>query len=50
MWVRHFQSIPEFARALEEFRARYNQHWLIERIGFEPPVQARQRRALQPAA
>ena len=50
LWVRHFQSIPELVRALEEFRALYNQHWLIERLGFEPPVQARQRLALQPAA
>ena len=40
----------ELVRALEEFRALYNQHWLIERLGFEPPVQARQRLALQPAA
>ena len=31
-------------------RYPYNQHWLIERLGFEPPVQARQRLALQPAA
>ena len=50
LWVRHFQSIPELVRALKEFRALYNLHWLIERLGFEPPVQARQRLALQPAA
>ena len=50
LWVRHFQSVPELVRALEEFRALYNQHWLIERLGFEPPVQARHRLALQPAA
>ena len=50
LWVRHFQSIPELVRALEEFRALYNLHWLIERLGFQPPVQARQRLALQPAA
>ena len=49
LWVRHFQSIPELVRALEQIRALYNQHWLIERLGFEPPVQARQRLALQPA-
>ena len=49
LWVRHFQSIPELVRALEEFRALYNHHWLIERLGFEPPVQARQRVALKPA-
>ena len=50
LWARHFQSLPELARALEEFRALYNQHWLIERLGFEPPVQARRRLALQAAA
>ena len=50
LWTRHFQSIPELVRALEEFRALYNQHWLIERLGFEPPVQTRQRLALQPTA
>ena len=50
VWVRYFQSIPELVRGLEEFRVLYNQHWLIERLGFEPPVQARQRLALQPAA
>ena len=32
LWVRHFQSVPELVRALEEFRALYNQHWLIERL------------------
>ncbi len=50
LWVRHFQSVPELVGALEEFRSLYNQHWLIERLGFEPPVQARQRLALKPAA
>ena len=48
LWARHFQSVPELVRALEEFRVLYNQHWLIERLGFEPPVQARQRLALKP--
>lgn len=48
LWVQYFQSIPELIRALEEFRALYNHHWLIERMGFELPVQARQRLALKP--
>ncbi len=34
LWTRHFQSIPELVGALEEFRALYNRHWLIERLGF----------------
>ena len=48
--ARHFHSISELVRALEEFRALYNQHWLLERLRFEPPVKARQRLALQAAA
>jgi transposase InsO family protein len=50
LWVRHFQSIPELVQALYEFRALYNQSWLIERLGFQSPIQARQRLALEPVA
>ena len=50
LWVRHFQSIPELVAALEDFRALYNQSWLIERLGFLSPIQARKRLALEPAA
>ena len=38
LWSRPFQSIPELVRELKEFRALYNQQWLIERLCFEPPV------------
>ena len=50
LWVRHFQSIPELVAALEDFRALYNQSWLIERLGFLSPIQAREHLALEPAA
>ena len=50
LWVRHFRSIPELFHALQEFRALYNRSWLIERLGFQSPVQARERFALEPAA
>ena len=50
LWVRHFRSIPELVHALQEFRALYNRSWLIERLGFQSPVQARERLALEPAA
>ena len=50
LWVRHFRSIPELFHALQEFRALYNRSWLIERLGFQSPVQARERLALEPAA
>ena len=50
LWVRHFQSIPELVAALKDFRALYNQSWLIERLGFLSPIQARERLVLEPAA
>ena len=50
LWVRHFRSIPELVHALQEFRALYNRSWLIERLGFQSPVQARERLELEPAA
>ena len=50
LWVRHFRSIPELVRALQDFRALYNQHWLIECLGFQSPAQARQRLAIESAA
>ena len=48
--VRHFRSISELVQALEDFRTFYNQDWLIERLGFQSPSQARQRFALESAA
>jgi putative transposase len=51
LWVRHFQDLDELQRALRDFRDRYNREWLIERLGFRSPRQARERfLALQQAA
>ena len=51
LWVRHFQDLDELQQALHEFRDRYNREWLIERLGFQSPRQARERfLALQQAA
>jgi transposase InsO family protein len=51
LWVRHFQDIGELQQALREFRDRYNREWLIERLNFQSPRQARERfLALQQAA
>ncbi len=51
LWVRHFETLEELAEALQEFRQRYNEHWLIERLHFQTPRQAHQARlALEPAA
>lgn len=51
LWVRHFQDLEELQLALRDFRDRYNREWLIERLGFQSPRQARERLlALQQAA
>lgn len=51
LWLRHFEDLQERQLALREFRERYNREWLIERLGFQSPRQARERLlALQQAA
>ena len=42
LWVRHFQDLDELQQALREFRASYNREWLIERLNFQSPRQARE--------
>jgi transposase InsO family protein len=41
LWVRDFSTLEELAEALEQFRQRYNDHWLVERLSFQSPRQAR---------
>ena len=41
LWVRHFATVVELIEALEEFKRRYNEQWLIERHGYRPPAQVR---------
>lgn len=51
LWVRHFQNLEELQTALRTFRDQYNREWLIERLRFQSPRQARERfLALQQAA
>jgi len=42
LWVRDFEDLEELQAALREFRDRYNRHWLIERLAFQSPRQARE--------
>lgn len=48
--VRHFATIEELRQALLAFKKTYNREWLIARLGYRPPAQARQAFALAPAA
>jgi transposase InsO family protein len=41
LWVRTFATVAELLEALQEFRRRYNERWLIERHGFRSPGRVR---------
>jgi transposase InsO family protein len=41
LWVRRFRDLKELSAALMEFRNRYNHHWILERLNYRTPVQAR---------
>lgn len=41
LWLRRFRNLEDLRAALIEFRDRYNQHWIIERLGYRTPAQAR---------
>lgn len=41
LYLHRFQSLEEARRLIGEFIARYNHAWLIERLGYRTPVQAR---------
>lgn len=47
LWVRRFRDLPELSAALIDFRERYNQQWIIGRLGYRTPAQAR--RDFEPA-
>jgi len=50
LWIRHFRGVEDLRQALLVFKETYNQEWLIERLGFRSPAQARQAFAVRPAA
>src|SRR5690348_4765618 len=47
LWVRRFRDLEELRTALTEFRQHYNQHWIIHRLGYRTPAQARREFALE---
>jgi transposase InsO family protein len=40
-WVHHFATVADLIEALQEFKRRYNEQWLIERHGYRSPAQVR---------
>lgn len=41
LWVRDFQNLDELQTAVAEFRHRYNNNWIIGRLGYRTPAQTR---------
>lgn len=41
LWVRRFRDLEELRAALVEFRHRYNENWILERLNYQTPAQAR---------
>jgi putative transposase len=41
LWVRRFRDLEELRLALTEFRDRYNNHWILGRLNYRTPAQAR---------
>jgi len=41
LWVRRFRDLAELQSALIEFRDRYNNHWILGRLDYRTPAQAR---------
>lgn len=43
LWLRDFEDAAEVDEALEDFKRRYNETWLISRHGYVSPSEARRR-------
>ena len=41
LWIRRFRDLNELRSALVEFQHRYNENWIIERLNYRTPLQAR---------
>ncbi len=41
LWVRDFRNMEELREALVAFRETYNEHWIVERLKYQTPNQAR---------
>lgn len=50
LWIRHFNDVETLQAALLQFKDKYNCGWLIQRLNFKTPWQARQDFVAQRAA
>jgi transposase InsO family protein len=41
LWVQRFHDLTQLRQALLDFRHRYNHHWILQRLQYRSPAQAR---------
>jgi transposase InsO family protein len=41
LWVRTFETVEELRLAVIEFKKIYNENWLMQRLNYQTPSQAR---------
>jgi transposase InsO family protein len=41
LWIRPFESVEQLNLALREFAQRFNEHWILGRLGYRTPAQHR---------
>jgi len=41
LWVRTFETVEDLRQALLEFKRLYNEHWILERLGYRTPQEDR---------
>ena len=48
LWVRTFETVEELRLALLEFKKTYNEQWIVQRLGYQSPSQARRNACKNP--
>ena len=50
IWGRVFLNLEDVREAVGNFVATHNEHWMVEKLGFLSPMQARREWGIQEAA
>lgn len=48
LWIRTFETVEELRLAVLEFKETYNDKWIIQRLGYQTPAQARRKACNNP--
>jgi hypothetical protein len=41
LWVITFETVEQLRLAVLEFKKTYNEQWIVQRLGYQTPLQAR---------